>query len=115
MTKFKIGQKLFRDENLNFQRGEACQSWVTIEKVGRKWLTVDYGERVNIETLEVDGGQYSSPGQCYLTKKEYDEKVVKDKIWEGVRRKCPYNTSDISLENMIIIAKILNVKMEDTK
>ena len=114
MTKFKIGQKLFRDKNLNFQRGKACQSWVTINKVGRKWLTVDYGERVNIETLEVDRGQSSSPAQCYLTKKEYDEKVVKDEIWAAVRRKCLYCVPDISLEDVIIIAKILNVKTEDT-
>ena len=111
MFDFKVGQRLYR---VNNDRREG-QSWITIEKVGRKWLTMDYGARVDKETLEVDGGQYSSPAKCYLTKCEYTNKIKKDAIWIKVVGRWPYNTPDISLEKMVRIAEILEIDIEEKK
>lgn len=44
---------------------------VTVEKIGRKWATLTDGDRVSIESLDMDGGQYSSPGRCYLSREEW--------------------------------------------
>lgn len=44
---------------------------VTITKVGRKWLTLNNGYRAAVDGLALDGGEYSSPGVCYLTREAW--------------------------------------------
>lgn len=48
-------------------------SWITVQKVGRKWITLPYRMRCDKETLVVDGGDYQSPGRCYRSAEEYYE------------------------------------------
>lgn len=65
-TKFVVGQKLW------FQAIHTTPRYIEITKVGRKWLEVNRGalQRVSLDTLLMDGGQWSSPGQCYLSEQE---------------------------------------------
>ena len=55
MSEFNVGQTLY------YVRDYRPGRLVTIEKVGRKWLTIDIGIRVDKETLYVDSGCYA-PG-----------------------------------------------------
>ena len=42
---------------------------VVVEKVGRRWATIaGVRYRIDVKTLQADGGGYSSPGTCYLDK-----------------------------------------------
>ena len=111
MSKFKIGQTLFRPgENKRSQGG-----LVTIEKVGRKWLTVDWNERIAIETLETDARGCSAI-QCYLTEQEYLEQKLKQEMWSYiVSQNMPYQCPDISLEEMETIASILSITFQPKK
>lgn len=67
--KLVVGQKLWYVPN----RARECPLEVTVEAVGRKWATIDRRNRISVETLEADGAGYSSPGRCYLTRREWED------------------------------------------
>lgn len=77
-----VGQKLWYVPS--DKRGQPHA--VTVLKVGRKWADLDYARRrISIKTLRADGGQYSSPGRCYLSQAEYEAEVALDKAWTKFR------------------------------
>jgi hypothetical protein len=59
---------------------------VTVTKVGRTWAQLDNRHRIDVDTLVADGGDHSPPGRCYLSKKEYDEKVARERAWSDLKR-----------------------------
>lgn len=62
---------------------------VTVTKVGRKWATIGEGYagfRIDLQTLAADGGDYSSPGQCYLSQAEYKATKARRGAWDEFRR-----------------------------
>jgi len=73
----QVGQTLWHVPS--GRRGLASE--VTVLKVGRKWADIGYGRRISIEDLSVDGGQYCSPGRCYLSKAEHDKEVELNSAW----------------------------------
>ena len=77
---FKVGQALYY---VPANRRDAPAS-LTIEKVGRKWLTTD-GPRINAATLYADGGNYSSPGHCYLSREDYERHRADEAQWVVLR------------------------------
>lgn len=87
VTDFKIGQSLYFVPN---NKSNNTTEWWTVEKVGRKWLTCKrYNRecRVDKKTLNVDGGNYNSPGRCYLSKEEYDKQKYHKDLWESIKHK----------------------------
>jgi len=54
---------------------------VCVGKVGSKWITLDTGDRVNLETLEINDGNYSSPGRCYLSIEHYEQEQRRLAAW----------------------------------
>ena len=84
---FTVGQELFASFGRNRHKNECT---MTISKVGRKWLELDDGRyRANIETLDIDGGQDSSPGKCYVSKQDYDDEVALTEAWASLTRHFP--------------------------
>jgi hypothetical protein len=88
MDKLKIGQELWYVPN-NYRRDMKPQGrTVKITKVGRKYAYLDDGRsRIFLDThdqsYEVDGGDYTSPGACYLSENHYlDEKRLIDVVRE---------------------------------
>ena len=65
---FEVGQKMWfvRSEK---RRGEPRE--VTVEKSGRVWATLSNGMRCDKSGC-VDGGQYNSPGHCYVSREAYE-------------------------------------------
>jgi len=59
------------------------RNW-TVLRVGRKWAVMDC-RRVNLETLEIDGGDYSSPGRCYLSQEHYEQENRRRRAWNELR------------------------------
>ena len=84
---YTVGQQLWYQPT---QYGSA--RLVTITKIGRKWLTVGLGLHVDKETLSADGGEYMSPGQCYLSEADYHAKVNLDHQWAQLLRDIPRYT-----------------------
>jgi hypothetical protein len=59
---------------------------VTVERVGRKWAAISNGYRIGVDDLVADGGQYSCPGRCYLSREEYDAKARAEAAWRALAR-----------------------------
>jgi hypothetical protein len=59
---------------------------MTVKKVGRKWAKTDERTRVDIKTLMVCGGNYSSPGRCYLSRDEWESEKARKAAWSDLRR-----------------------------
>lgn len=83
---YNIGDKLYFVYS-DRRRGEPQE--VTITAIGRKWLSIDKSwiPRINKETLFADGGQYTSPGQCYLSKDDYERSALRAQRWDTLRAK----------------------------
>ena len=78
----KVGQQLwYVPSDIRFRKPE----FVTVTKVGRKWASLNWrGYRISIDDLRVDGDAYSSPGQCYLSKEEYDQAMERQSAWKAL-------------------------------
>ena len=76
--KLTVGQKLWWVWN-ECRRGE--HHYVTVEKVGRDYAHVSHRYRVRLTDLEVDGGQYSSPARCYLSKEDWEREQSIRNAW----------------------------------
>lgn len=75
---YTVGQKLWFAPT---QKWLGKPREVTIEKVGRKWLTLSNAYRVSVDDLTIDGGNASSPGRCYLSEQEHRDAVELDEAW----------------------------------
>ena len=101
-----VGQKLWCVPSQ--RRGSPHE--VTVEKVGRKWANIGYRDRIDIETLRIDGGEYSSPGTCYVSKQAYEDEIKLGQAWEAFRRSIDYSTpKGITIERIQEAQKILGI------
>lgn len=81
MADYQVGQELYFVPNSMVSRRESPHT-VTITKVGRKWLTLSNYYRVDRDDLRADGGNYSSPGRCWLSQEEYEKACRLALAWE---------------------------------
>lgn len=89
----KVGQKLFYVVSVNRSRNGSNEIWLSVIKVGRKWATLSgYNQRIDLETLEMDGGDYSSPGRCYLSEGEYWSQRELKKCWSTLTNAIHHRT-----------------------
>lgn len=103
--KLEVGQKLWYVPNSSRDN----QQEVTIQSIGRKWAKVCYVGNVDINTLEVDVGNYSSPGKCYLSQEEYDNYMTVLIAWRNFTNKIQsYNIpKGMTQEKIDIISKLI--------
>jgi hypothetical protein len=97
--KFEVGDTLW----LHYEcyNGHKDDQEVTITQVGSRWIYLSNRHRVDKKTLIVDGRGCSSPGKCYLSKKDCDDELALIKEWGLLRRNIGvrYNPpKEISLE-----------------
>lgn len=85
-NKVEVGQELVFVRNQNSHNGKVVPQVVRVDKVGHKWIHISSGHRVFTESLQVDGGAYSSPGSCYLSLEEYQNKRNHSIAWHALRR-----------------------------
>ena len=72
---------------------------VTVAKIGKRWATLDKPmhrpERIDMETWEMDGGQYTSPGRCYASREAYEAHMALKAAWENfAKRLSAWNPPD---------------------
>ena len=87
MGKLTEGQKLWWVPQ---RHRHEQQREVSVIKVGRKWAQLDNNERIDIDTLIADGGQYSPSGCCYLSREIYEQKAALDQAWGKLKRDLQY-------------------------
>lgn len=77
-----VGQTLWYVPHQRYESGRDRGTEVTVIKVGRKWADLNRGiPRISIQTMQADGGQYSSPGRCYLSRDEWLAEITLNAIW----------------------------------
>lgn len=80
-AKLTLGQKLWLAP-AHSRRG-AYE--VEVTKIGRRWAELSGNNgRVDMETLWLDGGEYSSPGRCWLSREEYEDYRAADIAWNAL-------------------------------
>jgi hypothetical protein len=77
-----VGQKLYF---VGAHRYNAGGKDVVVKKVGRKWATLQDGERIDLQTLHMDGGGYTSPGTCWLSRELYEAEMARVDAWDVLR------------------------------
>jgi hypothetical protein len=112
MPDLKVGQKLWFVPS-QYSGYKYCK-FVTIEKIGRKWVTIQYSNdqfdksKLINGKAPLDGGRYSSPGYVYLDQNLHDQEVeirlLKRKIIALLQ------DSILSFEQLKDIEKILEVR-----
>jgi len=105
MNEFTVGQVLYYVPESRHNQSKC----VTITKVGRIWLSCD-GMRISKETLRADGNGYASPGECWLSKEEYDRYRELCKAWEELKRRIrdQYQPSkDLSVDDIQGVIRLL--------
>ena len=111
---FTVGQKLWCV--MSDRRGGSFPGReVTITKVGRKWLTIDYADyRVDMGHMFVDGHGYASPGRCYLSKEEYEKIPALQAAWKEFRARLTlmYGTipEGVTVEDIREAMKLLKLE-----
>jgi hypothetical protein len=110
MSEFTIGQILWRE--VSPRRG--ISAFVTVTKVGRRWITVSNDERFDAHTMLEDAGGYKAYASYWNSKEECDESAYRGRVWNELN-KSRYGSppKDSSTEDLILAAKILGVKIPD--
>jgi hypothetical protein len=105
----KVGDTLLFEDTLRASRSGKLVR-LTVTKAGRKWLTLSNGERACIETLKIDGGQYTSPGRCYRTFDDYADNVERKNVVRMVHAMTA-STRDLSvtLDQFRQVAQIMGI------
>jgi hypothetical protein len=106
------GQKLWF---VSSQRHGGEPREVTVGKIGRKWATISSGaDRIDRETLVADGGQYISPGRCYLSQQAYEDAKRLSDDWRAfttdVEKTRWHVPPGVTPETIAHVRAILNLK-----
>lgn len=104
---YTVGQKLWY---VPTDHRWGRQAEVTVTRVGRKWVELDSGRRVEIGKTHVDGGNYSSPGSLYESKEVYEASEALKEAWWELKRKMDNiraTPSHMTLEKISQIEKIV--------
>lgn len=78
-----VGQELWHVPSDRRWRDKSCT--VRVTKVGRKWAQLDNGDRIDVQTLRVDCGQYSSSGRCWLSEADWRKEESRQQAWRDLR------------------------------
>lgn len=104
----QVGQTLWFE---GAHRHNAGLSEVTVTKVGRKWAQLSNHERIDVQTLYADGGQYVSPGRCWLSKVECDAEANRQAAWSDLVKmiqhayRAPEGVSEVNIRRAISLLK----------
>lgn len=108
--------KLYVGQSLYFvyrERRMGKPMEVTVTKIGRKWAEVGDRHRIDVETWEADGRGFTSPGQCYESKDEYDDEVHFIKSWLRLRNYMPARPpSGVTIDDVLAATALLGLPSE---
>ena len=111
--KLTVGQKLWY---VPYDTRWDVERFVEIKKVGRTWAEIDRGQRIDVKTLAVDGGFYTSPGQCYLSPEAMEQNQQARRYLKKIRAFAEahaYRSGPLPIphEDILQAAKLLKVEI----
>lgn len=95
---------------------EKIERTLTVTKVGRVWAEVTggyVGWRFDLETLQIDGKDYTSPGTVYLDRAVWDLKKKRSQLWSAIRNHVSNNNtvpSHVTVENLEEFLRLIENK-----
>jgi hypothetical protein len=106
---FQVGQTVIF---VGAHRHNAGAKEMKITKIGRKWLSLENGYRVDRETLAADGAGYVSPGRAYVTREEYEAKLALENEWEGLCKviRSSYSPTTSNIQAVREAKRLLNIE-----
>jgi hypothetical protein len=108
---YKVGDKLWWVGSDN----KRTQREVTVEKVGRVWLTLSNNHRVDKVTFKADAGSWTSPGTCWLSKEAYEHCARLEQSWGALRRAVDnkwHMPDNVTLEDIKAAAMYLKLEIK---
>ena len=109
-TRYACGQELYWEPSRYSNNRMNGGSMVTITKVGRKWLELSNGHRVDAATLIADPGKYSSPGTCYKDRAAREAVVAAEAAWSSLRHRMNYNVpAGVTAEHIAHATRLLGL------
>lgn len=79
----KVGDKVYFVRSGH--SGRTYPEWLTVEKVGRKWVQLSRDYRLPIGSMYIDGRGYASPGRCYMSQEDYERHQLRRAQWQLIR------------------------------
>ena len=114
MNEFTVGQTVYLSINNHRKVGLIDAK---VKKIGKKWAALDFsGHRFDINTLKLDGGNYSSPGTVYRSPDEYEAQLELDRVWRIVSNNIrhTYKLKDgVTINDIRRAAQLLQVDDEE--
>lgn len=78
---YEVGQQLW----MCLSRHRSAQRYVSIEKVGRKWLHLEGGYIADYE-LNIVEKDFGTIGRCFISKEQWEEEVSISQEWQKLRQ-----------------------------
>ncbi len=106
-----VGQKLWYVSTRNVSSMPSHE--LEVMSIGRKWAICGEGwqkKKINIFDLSADGGYFTSPGVCYLSKKHHEKQGSLNRMWDDTRKLFDHRYSrpeHITEQDMIDITAIM--------
>ena len=109
---FRVGDKLVLAGN-TYGRRETPHT-VQITKIGRKWMYFGNSRsRASMETLVVDGGEYTSPGKLWFSSDEYEAWTSTCHLMNELQGCLTHRPNPgVTADNIRAAAKLLRVEIE---
>lgn len=108
----KEGQTLWWVPN---QRHAGPQREVIVQKVGRTWAQLSNRFRIDKNTLIADGGEYISPGRCYLSEVAYIQYVNLIAAWNALTSDLRYSRPEgVTIEDIEVARVLLGIPTSPT-
>lgn len=84
---------------------------VTVTAIGRRWVSIadmGYGNaRFDKGTLEVDGGEYSSPGRIFLSRDDFNAERERAELLKELRRLASEYSNPYTLTQLRAAVRVL--------
>ena len=107
---YKVGQQLWF---VPTDRRWGTSYFLTIEKVGKKWIHFPNNRKAEIENLLVMSGDHSL-GRCYVSKDDYEASQKIIRYWTALRSSIHWNpTPGISVEDIEKACELLGLNKAD--
>lgn len=106
-----VGQKLWYVSTRNLSSMPSHE--LVVKSLGRKWAVCGEGwreKKINLIDLSAHGGDFTSHGRCYLSRKDYEQKCRLEKMWSDTHALFNYKYSKpahITEQDMIDITAIM--------
>lgn len=86
---------------------------VEVISIGRKWAVISNNCRIHVQTLAADGGNYGSPGRCWISREAWECRQQAVNAFEQLTRKLRFSPRDgVTLENIQQAASLLGITLD---